>query len=384
MYIEVCIKGVIIMHEGFIEQANIKRNDCLMKTEMLFVNNKNDWFVAFAEHFEAICGQIQKMQIDSKLSAISYLEYTMLYTNFVNRQYISEIWVYDRESYLDKNQHMIDNYDISFLFAHFDELWDELLALKRRYINKVSAKDVTNFMLQVLPDFYSYLANIARFAVAECVDKTPFIDIKKNMIFMVNVGDYMVKTETILTESKNKNANELAKWFYERLGNKYTFGDYSDLDFSAHCFTHNDFRYAQFRGSKLNYSSLSKSSLIGTNFRNAEMEKCCLDGCAIYEADFSNASLKNASFQNTYAKTGLINKKNWEFVGFLPVKFNNADLTGANFTNANLIGADFSNAVLTDANFTNAIVDNAIFSSYDVPLTDDQIRKIIIKDKKKE
>ena len=192
------------MHEDFINRANILHNEYLLKIEDLFVANKNRWFAAFTEHFQSVCAEIVKLQNESSIPAISYLDYTMLYVNFIKRRYVAEVWVYGDKSYLDKNQRMVGEYDISFLFVYFNELWDKLLAERKRYVGKVTAREIKSFMIEALPDFYSYLTNIARFAIKDCVDKSPFADIDKNEKFMVNIGDYMAKTENIYTEQKNK------------------------------------------------------------------------------------------------------------------------------------------------------------------------------------
>ena len=358
------------MEEDFTTRANVKRNEYLLKTEELFVTNKAAWFSAFASHFRQICAQIRKMQEESALSAISYLEYNMLYNNFINRRYVTQVCAYGEKSYLDKSQRILGEYDVSFLFVYFDKLWDDLINLKRRLVGQAAAVEITKYMLDTLPDFYSYLANIARFAVADCIDKSPFVDIDKNEVFMINVGDYMAKTETVYTESKDKDSDKLTDWFHEQLYKEYVFGDYSNLDFSGKSFAYTDLRYAQFRNSNLKDTDLSGSSLIGVNFRHANMVNCRMNSCSIYEADFSDANLKNASLIDAHAKIGLTDEKEWKFVGFLPAVFRNADLTGVDFTGADLTGADFSGAVLTDAVFTNANLTGADFTRADLSKTD--------------
>ena len=88
------------MHKDFIVRANVNRSTYLLQTEALFVANKSTWFDTLAEHFISVCDQIQKMQAETTLPTVSYLEYTMLYTNFINRRYVVEVWVYDDEYYL--------------------------------------------------------------------------------------------------------------------------------------------------------------------------------------------------------------------------------------------------------------------------------------------
>ena len=351
------------MHEDFMNRANILRNEYLLKAEKLFVAQKNGWLAAFIEHFQKVCTKIVTLQNENSLSVISYLEYNMLYSNFINRQYTAEVWVYGERQYLDKEQHMIGEYNASFLFGYFDELWDKLLSERKRYVGTVKSREITSFMIEALPSFYSYLASIARLAIVELVCKSPFADIIKNDRFRVNVGEYMAKTEPVFTENKNKNACKLAKWFDDQLDNEYIFGDYSGLDFSGKIYDYIDFRYARFQDSVLNNTILVGSTLIGANFRNSAIENGRLDYCAIYEADFSYANLKNASLIGVTAKAGLPDDTKWKYVGFLPVSFRDADLTGANFTGANLTGADFTGAILADVDFTDAVLDGAIFSS---------------------
>ena len=349
------------MHNDFLILADIKRNEHLMKTEELFVTQKSEWFIDFANHFRTICEHIQKLQKDSILPTISYLDYTMLYTNFINRQYTADVIVYGDKNYLDKNQHLIGSYDISYLFTYFDKLWDDLINLKRHYIKQATAKEVTAFMLEEVSSFYSYLATIARSAIKKCFDKSHFTCIDLNEEFTVNVGDYMAKTETVYMEKKNKNANRLAEWFEQRLIGKYIFGDYSGLDFSDRAFMNTDFRYAIFQGSTLKNTNFEGSSLIGVNFRNANIEGCCFNNCSIHEADFYCAKLNGASFINARARVGCADEKEWRYVGFLPIIFCYADLTNTNFTDTNLSGADFTGADLTGADFTGADLTGANF-----------------------
>ncbi|MCL2151783.1 MAG: pentapeptide repeat-containing protein [Oscillospiraceae bacterium] len=353
------------MKEDLVTRAKIKRNEYLLKTEQLFIENKNIWFADFTRHFQDIIAKIQECQDKSSLPSISYLEYIMLYTNFINRQYVAEIFVFNNKSYLDKSQSCIAKYDVSFLFSYFDKLWDDLLNLKRRYLGKVSWYDVTSFMLNTLPDFFSYLAVIIRHAIAECADNCLLTNIGKEERFAINVGDYMAKTETVYEERKNKDAKVLSAWFSKRLYSTYTFGDYSNLDFSGRVFMFTDFRFARFNSSNLYGTNFEGSSLIGTIFRNANMDSGIFDHCLIYEADFSNTTLKNASFRNAKTKVGVLHEGEWDFVGFLPTNFRYANLTGADFNGANLTGADFTGAVLKNTDFTNAIFDNTIFDKND-------------------
>ena len=349
------------MHEDFINFSIVRRNEYLIKTEELFLAEKNIWHADYVNHFQTICTEINRLQSGTALPAISYMEHTMLYTNFINRHYVAEFIVYNDKSYLDKNQHIVGEYDISYLFVYFEELWNRMLQERKRYLGMVTSREITELMIKMLPDFYSYLSNIARPAVTECIRKRPFIDIRKNKKLVVSVGDYMVCTEPVHTVHKKNYTNKQIEQLSELSWDKCIFEDYSGLDFFGHDLEFSDFRYSQFYRSCLDNVSFYGSELDGANFYEAHMDNCCMENCSIYEADFSFAFLRNANFVNARGQTGLPNNEEWLRTGFLPVSFRFADLSNADFTNADLRGADFTGAKFDGAIFTGAKFDGAIF-----------------------
>jgi hypothetical protein len=143
------------MTDNFLDIADALVNEYLLKTESLFVNNRQTWVAHFAAHFLLTCEAIQKLQTESDLMSVSYLEYTMLYSNFASRKYLAEINVYGEKSYLDRRQYIIDSYDVSYFFDLFDKLWDELLRIRKSFVGQVSSQDVSVCMMKILPHFYS-------------------------------------------------------------------------------------------------------------------------------------------------------------------------------------------------------------------------------------
>jgi len=194
-------------------------------------------------------------------------------------------------------------------------------------------------MIQALPCFYSYLASIARRAIADSFDKRTFAGIAKNETFKVCVGDYMASAMPVYIESKNRADRALPKHFENRLEKEHTFQDCSALDFSGRYLKYAEFGYSQFRHSKLVNTSLEGSILTGASFYGANLENCRLNNSSIYETDFARATLKNANFANSRGRAGLPDGKKWRHAGFLPTSFRNADLTNADFTGADLAGA---------------------------------------------
>jgi len=130
------------MLNDFIDFANTLRTEYLLKTETLFVRKIHTWSSDFASNLLNACCKIQKLQTESALPVVSYLEYSMFYINFMEKRYVAEICVYGEERYSDKKQRIIGSYDISDLFTYFDELWESLIAAKNRYAGLVSSRDI--------------------------------------------------------------------------------------------------------------------------------------------------------------------------------------------------------------------------------------------------
>jgi len=367
------------MPEDFKKRFDELCNEYLLKTEKLFVEQKPDFFSAFAQHFHYMCAETIKLQENSAIPALSRLEYTMLYTNFINRRYLASVFIYGDMAYCDNNQRLVGEFDISALFVFFDELWDKTLSECRRFVGKISTKDVNTCMFEALPGFYSYLINIARFVVRDILCKEPFAAIIKNDYFRVCVGDYMAKTEPVYVQNRNKDATVLKEWFESRRPYFYEHRDCSGLDLSGGSFEFTVLKSIQFRNAVLNDVILDNSTLVDADFYGAQMENSSLDFASIYEADFSQAQLKGTSFRFARGGAGLPDTKIWRHVGFYPVSFCNADLTNVDFHGAYLGGADFRDATLTGADFTEAVLDKAVFSTKETALSDEQIQKIIIK-----
>ncbi len=96
----------------------------------------------------------------------------------------------------------------------------------------------------------------------------------------------------------------------------------------------------------LSHSHMRGSLLIGANLYASQLVAADLSFSAIHEADFSHSQLQGANFQQVQGAGGLANREKWEMPGYLPVRFTEANLEGANFELANLRGACFIGAKL--------------------------------------
>ena len=338
------------MYKKFKDYASIKLNEQLLKTEAAHAEYMRPSSAAFGRILEGICAEIRRRQDGGALPALSYLEFTMLRANFMDRRYVVEAFAYGEKHYLDKGKRIVGAFDISPLFAFFDEMRDELHDCLRRFGPQLPLSDVKSFLSSSIPSFFSYFKHMARIFLESEDARRHLEGIKKADVFIINAGGYMAGTETVHLENKLKDAASLDERISKLDEGACISGDFSGLDLSGASFNKLSLNNANFSGSTLRGASFAGSVIEESNFSGADMEGCKFDNCRIFETSFKGANLKNASFVNAVSKTGTLSGGQWSHAGFLPVSFENAELAGADFTGAKLNGCIFSggsNAPLT-------------------------------------
>ena len=340
-----------VIDAHFLNRAETLLNEKLFETENLFRSSFSSLSEAFMENFREICKEVTTLQEAGNFGEIAYIEYTLLRSNTINKNYVAEIRIYGKEWFLCKGQRVVGQFDVSYLFQNLDRLWMKLLEMRKQYIGKVSSLDVSEFIMDAAPKFYAYVISLCRFSILDCTKQNYFKMLKKTPQFSINVGEYMAQTEPIYKENSEKDRLSLLKWFADCHSYEYCFEDFSELDFSNENFTNIDFRYSDLRKTILTNTSFLYANLIGTRFCGAELENAHFSYSILHEADFSGANLRNSKFYYANANWGANDKEKWKRVGFFKVSFRKADLQNANFTGANLIGADFTDAVVDGAKF---------------------------------
>jgi uncharacterized protein YjbI with pentapeptide repeats len=356
----------------FLSRAETMLNEKLFETEVLFCESFSTMSKAFKENFREICSEIAALQETGSLGEIAYIEYTLLRSNIINKNYAVEIRVYGKEWFMCKNQRVAGQLDISFLFQKLDRLWVDLLMMRKQYIGKVSSLDVSEFIMDTVPQFYAYVISLCRFSILDCVKQNYFKVIKKMPQFSINVGEYMAQTTPIYKENFNKDRKSFLKWLSEDFSYEYCFEDFSGLDLSNENFIDIDFRYSDLRNTTLTNTNFMYANLTGARFCGAELENAHFSYSILHETDFCNANLRNAKFCYSKAYEGLLDKEVWKRVGFFKVSFRKANLQNADFTGANLIGADFTEAVLDGAKFD-------LIRQNELDLSPEQMKVVVLK-----
>lgn len=340
------------MTDAFETYAVRLREQKLFEMEEIYQNHFHEFVPTFQKHFSEICETIIKLQKSGNLGEISYLEYTLLYSNLIQKKEVAEVRVYHDNWYLDSRQSIAGTFDFSAFFTKYHELSEELMAYRKQFVGTVSAQKVKSFLLSCANSFYSYIIACFRFSILPCIEKEPFLSVKRADRFEINVGEYMAYTEAIYKENRLRTSEDSLVWFAQRQEFDYTFEDFTKLDFSGADLSEIDLRYSDLRYAKLCGTDFQDSMLFGTRFCHADMENADLRYCMIHEADFTGANLTNAKFIAAESFAGVPDHSDWKITGYQPVRF----------CNANLTRADFRRTQIRDADFTNAVMNNALFS----------------------
>lgn len=340
------------MTNKFKQYALALKQQKLYETEELYQKRLDDFIPLFQENFRNICSTIIQLQTKQELGEISYLEYTFLFTNAIQGIDTAQVRTYGSDWYLDGRQLAVGNFDYSFLFTGYRELWAKLLSSRKRYPADVNAQEIRSFLLSCAGQFFKYVAALCRFSVIGCIESEPFLSIKRDSHFEINSGEYMAYTEAVYKENRTRTAESCLNWFALRHEYAYAFEDFSGLDFSGADLSEIDLRYADLRNANLTGTNLEDSMLNGSRFCHASLKGANFKYCQLHEADFTGANLTNACFTSAHAHRGVLWQAEWMVPGFRSVSFRNANLTNA----------DFRKTDIKDADFTGAVMDGALFS----------------------
>lgn len=335
------------MELNFVDVLKKKANQKLFEMEERFQTQFEKLLPPFQTNFKKISQNIVALQKKKELGSIAYLEYTMLYTNVLQKKYIAEIRVYDDMWYLDNCQMTVGTMDLSDYFQLMDKLQEQLLKERKRYQNMISKTELLEYLVPYFLSFYEYFRVVCRFGILKCLEFEEFKNIKKCEQFEINVGTYMADAVPIYKENKNKSSEDALIEFQDRAKFQYAFEDFADLDFSGADLSEIDLRYADLRRTNLQNTNLQDALLVSTRLCDCNLENADLRYSYMNEADFTNSNLKNANLSYAAGDSGWDKSEEWEAVGFRGISFRNANLQNADFRKTSFLGADFTGADLT-------------------------------------
>ena len=132
---------------------------------------------------------------------------TVLKNSLLMQNENAEVRVYNDNWYFDSGQRTIGYFDFSSLFQKYHELESELISAHKRFAGSVSAQETTSFLMSCARPFYCYIISIFRYSILPCIEKEPFLSVKRAEKFEINVGEYMAYSESIYKENQLRSRN---------------------------------------------------------------------------------------------------------------------------------------------------------------------------------
>jgi uncharacterized protein YjbI with pentapeptide repeats len=351
--------------------------EALNNLENDFQQNRKELKKAFIHSFKGICVNIKEEEKSGRIKT-GFIIYNLLRTRIIQHKYEYMVIVYDRDWYL-KDGIKAGEFDVSFFYRHFEDVWQKLLKIFRKYVMQISIADVERIMFDHLDYFHKYVVELMRYSLIDALDTDEYLALDKEEIVEIQSGEYYEPCDIIHMEHKGKNHIEIKKWLDENKKMDYCFQDFRGIDLCNLHYHGIDLRYTDFRDSRLDGVNIFTGLLMGTKFKNSSMKDANLMVCMIHDANFENADMTGAKFQYCVTFTGKNEVNRWKYTGFTGTSFKNSILKGADFTRATIIGADFEGADLTGAIFDEAKLYRSRFTKNQleqIKLTKEQLEQI--------
>ncbi len=360
--------------EHFLETCFVPTLDeTLDKLENDFQNNFEKYKLEFIENFKEFCKIVKEEYPELQ---IAYISYNLMLTNILNHKYKYNIYIYDSNWYLGEQKDIqILQYNVTFIYKYFEEMWLKLLKERKKYIFKINDTDVNNLMLKIINKFHYYIVSLMRNSIVDLTETEEFIKLNKYDEFNIHTGKFYDEFDVIYRENKEKNIIKIKKEINKL--EKYTNKDLKDLELVDIDFSVYDLRGTDFRNSKIINSNLSYKMLAGVKFKNCEITNTSFESSFLSEVNFENANLTGNKLTAIYIYKGKNNKL--LDIGFLSANFNNTNLTNVDFTGSILENIDFTTSILDNTIFENCKLKNCKFTRKQmelINLTEQQKKQI--------
>lgn len=297
-------------NENYVEPNRLEK---LNKLDEYLEKHKEELAAKFVEAFKNICIKAKCMQKAGNKSKIGYITFSLLRTNILEKKYVYALDAYSNLWFFDRCECQVE-YDVNWAFKFLDDFEEELEEKRKHYINKILKPDVEKIKLKEVDLYNERIVKLARYAISEAVRTQAYLDIDKEEVLEVRVGEYKGFSEVVFKEdTRVKDAVAIKRWLEAKYEYEYVYEVLKNLDLSHGDYEGIDLSYADLRGSNLSNSNFKKCLLVGTNFEGADLSfsdfrdaniqgvnlnRTSLEGCKFLNKDISNLYLDDEQRKN--------------------------------------------------------------------------------------
>lgn len=351
-----------ILQHFYDTEVEKRRLNYLLLLEDFFQASKDQLAEDFRSSFQKVCQQLAQQQSLHQKGPIAHITFSMLRTELLERNPHYLVEATDDEWFFDL-QPLLTTYDASWVHHYLEQYIQELSLYSKTFMGAITQADIDRIRLQDASHFHQYIISLARYALPDIIRCPEYLALERDVAVEIRIGEFMDMNEVVYSEDfSSKDSDEIKAWLEEKLEDEYPYEVFNQLRLADGTYEGLDMRYAFFQKTNLTNCQMRECLLIGANFRESQLMDTDLSFSAIHEADFSNSQLQGANLQQVQGASGLLDRQKWASPGYLPLRFTNANLEGANFELANLRGASFIGANVRNTNFAGANLEKAMFS----------------------
>lgn len=323
--------------------------ECVAALEFFFLENRERLVADFVEAMRQFAIQIKERQARGAMPAVGFIHLSLLRTSVLDgsNQYLLE--AYTDKWYWDEVA-CFSRYDAGWAFQEISGLLRLLEERRKRYMGVLDAPDVERMVLKELDFFAQFVTALARLSLSEVVRLPEYKQLEKAQRFQIRVGEFKDLSEPIYVEDIQAREEEEARKLLEQTkGAQCTHETFANMQLREIKADQLDLRFNDFSSSDLANSEFRQCVLMGTRWIGSKLTNADFRHSLLCDADFRQSDLRGANFTYTDGQTS--NDKRYRQPGLLGIRFDQANLEGADFRHSRLYKASFCGANLRQAIF---------------------------------
>lgn len=173
-----------VVYDNFIKLKNKVLESMFVIINDYLSLNINSQKQHFIQSYKDIC-----IDLKTQDKKIKFIQYSFLYTRLFSDKPLYVIEAYDYNwcfgGYISSG-----NYNPREVFLPWFETKILLEKEIKKYMGKITNYDVDVVMFETLNKIKQYIENIAKESVYICIDSKEHVELEKDSMFMISIGDY--------------------------------------------------------------------------------------------------------------------------------------------------------------------------------------------------
>ncbi|WP_310604749.1 pentapeptide repeat-containing protein [Anaerosporobacter sp.] len=245
-------------------------NDIQNQMQKEFIENGLEWKKQFLVEFQAICKNVTQYCEENEYEPY-FLIFHLLRTRIQNHDFRYQVRMYNQEWYLEEGV-CVGDFSVTFIYARYEELWNELQSERLKYVGKIKEEDVRCIMMEVINEFQAYITRFLRENIREAVQTEEYMHLIKGNRLEIKTGEYFEIGDFIFIDEKQEDKEKQEQWLDEQNeGDEYTFEDFRGIILKNKEYVNLDLRYADFSNARFENVVFNNCMVEGTRFDGCDM-----------------------------------------------------------------------------------------------------------------